>query len=334
MVKKYISINRQLDILKKRNLNIDFQERARQQLEEFGYYEIVTANSFPFIDSNSNESYFVAGTSFEDLYLVFNTDRKLRNTLMLACDYFESSFRQAIVRAWCAEYGSNQLKYLNIANFRSPRNNPGKLQRLITTFAKIALTSTDNPYKSSREQDHNIPPWILVKGVDFGTLRSWYSLLKPNLKNAVIKDMLTDTLYKSLTLDESKKLFSNSLVLINQFRNRAAHGGQIYSFAPKQNDGRPIIPYVSSFHTSHNITQSDYNSGFGQTGIWTLNSVLDTLKYRSSFNTLNIYLTTEFNSILNILPTLRRYMQNRSYIADPNYGLVEYTQLHLDTDEN
>lgn len=311
MGKKYHSVEEQVQILRSRGLVIEKEDENKviNILTEFGYYEIINGHKAPFIDPNDpNGKKFVPNTKFSDLYSLFSLDQTLRDAVMQSVEMFELTLRQAIASSWSKTYGTNQNSFLDTKNFRSPRNNPSKLNRLIGEFAKIVYVQEGEPFKHYRKTHHNITPWILVKALDFGTLRAWYTLLLPEVKEQVLDVMYSDRYAEISKYSERTKLFGGGLELTNKFRNRAAHGGQIYSFAPRRLDGKPIIEYAEAFHNDNGISKKEYDNGYGQTGLWMLATFFGSLRFQRAFNVLNNVNEKYTNPTIARLPLLSDYL--------------------------
>ncbi|CAK1249252.1 Abi family protein [Fructobacillus fructosus] len=312
MSKKYQSVDQQIKILKERNLGFKNEEDAKYRLTEFGYYEIISENSSPFLINN----HYIDGTDFSHIYILFTFDHSIRLKVQESTSIFEILLRQAVVQVWCEEFGSSQLKYLDRNNFRSPRLDQRKLTRLIAKFSKIAFAEDKPLLNKERKERHNIYPWILVKFLDFGDLISWYQLLDPDMKTDIRRKTLSDKAFESLNNEDGKKLFSNMLQLSREFRNRAAHGGQIYSYMPELSNERPIIAYNSYFHSKFNISKKQYKKGFGRTGMWTLAALFSLLRYEIPYKTLSMHLHDFFRKYLDTFPPVNQYLNNKTFYFD------------------
>ncbi|NLS38241.1 hypothetical protein GHU05_04775 [Fructobacillus tropaeoli] len=286
-------------------------------MEYYGYYNIIKENRRPFINlNNTNSIEYKNGATFEDIFSVFQMDIDLRNVMMKACGLFESIFKQEIVRAWCSHYGTNQSAYLNRSNYRSPRNNSDKLDNFLETLNYFAFHEDDDLFNYYRNNDGNIPPWILVKKMYLGQAIKWYTLLNPDLKNDIMKNMFSPAFINDIRLNDLKQLFGQFLSLIREFRNRAAHGGQIYLFSPKLRRGQPMVKFNSAYHAKFNIDQRLYDKGFGQTGIWTLNKFFSVLNFKEPYNNLNSFLNNRYKLVMVSLPIVNEFVNSNPLVSN------------------
>lgn len=332
--KVWLSIENQIAKLKERGMLITDGDYpfVSDALMQYGYYEIINGYRNPFLVNGEHDN-FKENTTFYDLYYLFEFDQELRDATLSAIELFELSLRQAIARVFSKYHTEDQQEYLNFSNYRSPRKGPYKLAKLIKTLSSIAYSNLDEPFKHYREQYKNVPPWIVVKGLDFGGLKIWYSMLKTPEKQEIVEDILDKDLVENLGIVESVKYFSSMLDLFHQFRNRAAHGGRIYNYFPKSNffDNRsqeyqPIIQYREATHQYLKITPSMYREGFGQSGVWLLMKILISLDDKGIFNTLSVNFDGILQEYLFRNPNTKEQLQSEMLIPRND---TQFTQAYF-----
>ncbi|CAK1224778.1 Abortive infection bacteriophage resistance protein (AbiF) [Fructobacillus evanidus] len=322
MSKKYQDIDQKIQILKQRNLLFTDEEDAKYRINEFGYYEIISDNSDPFMIDEK----YIEGTRFFDIYALFCFGGEIRDHIQKSSIFFEKLLRQAVLKAWCEEYGNHQSKYLDKKNFRFPRTGPQPLNNLVSKFAKVSFADDDPILNKARVENNNVAPWILVKFLDFGNIISWYELLKPELKTKVMKHLLDDKTFNNLNSKSGKDLFTHMLKLIKKFRNRSAHGGQVYTYMPTLPNGKPFIKYNQYFHSKFGITKEKYDEGYGQTGIWTILALLKLIKYPEPYLILSHLLNGGFKEYLQKVDTMRHYINTKTFYIDTE---IQNEQTHL-----
>ncbi|MCO0831954.1 Abi family protein [Fructobacillus sp. W13] len=323
MSKKYQDVDQQIQILKQRNLLFDDEESAKYRINEFGYYEIISDNSEPFMVDGK----YIEGTSFFYIYSLFCFGADIRNKVQESSTIFEGLLRQAVIKTWCEEYGSHQSKYLDKRNFRFPRTGPRPLNNLISKFSKVAFADDDPLLNQVRTENNNVAPWIMVKFLDFGNIISWYELLKPRLKTKVMKHLLSDEAFDNLNNNSGKDLFTQMLKLVKQFRNKSAHGGKVYSYMPTLPGGKPCIKYNRYFHDKFGITREKYDEGYGQTSMWTVLALLKLIKYPTPYLILSSILNKGFKEYLQNVDTIRHYINTKTFYIDTELATE---QTHLD----
>jgi len=83
-MKPFSDINRQLSILKSRNLTISNDYFARNSLMRYGYYEIVNGYKTFLLDHSSDTEQYKDGTTFKELIDLYDLDKSIRSAVMLA----------------------------------------------------------------------------------------------------------------------------------------------------------------------------------------------------------------------------------------------------------
>lgn len=81
----------QVEILHSRGLEIPDTDKAIQILKQVNYYRLSA-----YMLSLKNDDHFIAGTTINNVYNLYDFDRKLRNLLMSALETVEVAFRTHI----------------------------------------------------------------------------------------------------------------------------------------------------------------------------------------------------------------------------------------------
>ncbi|SJX70217.1 Hypothetical SAV0801 homolog in superantigen-encoding pathogenicity islands SaPI [Weissella confusa] len=275
--KIWLSIDDQIRLLKSRGMLISDDEYSATAtaLMKYGYYEIINGYREPYLVNGQHDE-FVPGTRFHDLFKLFEFDQNLRDATQSAIEMFELVLRQSIARVFSENHTERQEAYLSFKNYRSPRKPTRKLAGLISRLANVAYSDLREPFAHYRNKYGNVPPWIVVKALDFGGIKIWYSFLNSDDKHQVVEELLNPRFVDDVGIDRATKIFGAMLDLMHQFRNKAAHGGRIYNYFPESNavdkkgNKLPLIPYFSEVHPNMRITPYLYREGFGNSGVWLL----------------------------------------------------------------
>lgn len=239
-MKKYRPIKIQLQILNRRGLFIEDIEYAKRSLQLYGYHEIINGYQDIFRHKNQYIEKFADGATFNDIMLLFKADKHLRSNLRTSLEEIELTFKAILIDTISLEFGVKEENYLNKLNFKAANRFNKKLNKVISDrdwlFKRINIImhSNDEMIIHYRRKG-NIPPWILIKKFDFGTLKTFYTLLdNPSLKNDIISRFLdmNNQAIKKLNLETKKQFVADLLNLTALFRNRASHGMRIYDFEP------------------------------------------------------------------------------------------------------
>ena len=289
-MKPFSDINKQLSILKSRNLTISNDNFARNSLMRYGYYEIVNGYKTFLLNSSSETDQYKDGATFKQLINLYDLDKEIRSAVMLATLEVELSLRTAIAYTLSEDFGVQESDYLNYKNFKQGNtfvengrriNERDEMLYILNGF----LHRDIEPLNHYRENHNHIPPWILMKETSFGNLKHIFKLLKGPQKKKVI------SICYGIDIDEVSDdhiaLFKDSLSLINAFRNRAAHNGRIFNFKPEKYP----IRYNVIFHPHNGFLPVSYRRGYGKNDLYTLYKVLGTFEnFNAQFN-LEFYLS-------------------------------------------
>lgn len=230
---EYTTIEQQIQKLKKQHLIINDEERAIWALRTYGYYNIINGYRDPYITRTYNEKTYSPDVSFEQIYSLFILDRKIRNAVMFSMTDLEEHLRAVIAEIIGESFGTMHELYLSKTNYRDRkvRNHKFSRDNILDLLTDIAENSYKEPVRYYREKHHIVPPWILLKATDFGTLINYIKIfLGPQRESLVTA--LYDTTALQLDMDELKDLLSDTLSMCLEYRNLAAHGGRIYNYVP------------------------------------------------------------------------------------------------------
>ena len=209
-VKKEITYEEQLEILRNRGAIIVDDAFCRQKLAEINYYRL-TAYFLPFRQEDGS---YVEGTSFHKVYRIYEFNRKLRWILFAAVEEVEIYLRAKLAYLHAQKYGS--LGYLDAGNF--------SLQYQSDKFNENIEREIQNNSKALFVKHHvtkyngKFPVWAIVELFTLGMLSQFYA------------DMITvdkKELAKSLYSTTPKNLIS-WLRCVTDLRNICAHYGRLY----------------------------------------------------------------------------------------------------------
>ncbi len=258
---EFTTIDQQIEILKSRNLSFRSEERAKEILGIYGYYEIINGYKEFYVEKCDGLERYRDGISFEQIYSLFQLDHAIRNQLFVTMLDLEEHLRATTSYVIAEAFTSDQNKYLNFSNYQNRRvaNRNFSLGAILEKFKKTSLIDK-NPIKYHRETYGNVPPWVLFKGIYLGYLVNFIRLLKPKQKEELI--------YKIYGVPQNaidnhlKNFFTDTLFMCYEYRNLAAHGDRIYNHKPRsiiritdesEEQMTKIIPGFKKIHNSHSI---------------------------------------------------------------------------------
>lgn len=320
-MKPFKTIDEQIDILKSRGLLFENEEAAKKHILNYGYYEIVNAYKDFIVDDNDK---FLEGEKFEHLFALFNLDKDLKNAVLYATLEVEMFFRTALAYHISNEFGHDEKNYLKRMNFKSGKKAKDKygneiiengkpvfeVDYMLKKFNKI-LKDNIEPYKHYREIHGHIPVWILLKGASFGNLRMLFKLSRKSIKINVIKSVLG--IPQLVNLDEdTKDLFTDLMLIVQKFRNRAAHSGRIFNYKVDY-DYTHFNNYLSK---SLKVNREEFNIGYGKNCFYSLFAYIKLLNDNSPFARLYVYSAHSINKYLKLYPDDKKYLFNQMGIPD------------------
>ncbi len=264
MEKDFTTFERQIEILKERNLQFVSEDSALATLKYFGYYNIINGYKDPYIIIKNDKEYFKDGVTFEQVYSLYRLDKDIRNGLLAAMLDIEENLRTAVAHTISEAFSANQKLYLKKENYRPGKKKKDGIYQIDEILNKFQKISNDDvePIKHYREIYHNIPPWILLKGASFGNLINFVKLQKGPQKNRIVSLMYGMPIQIVEELPEIKDLFMDTLFVCLDYRNRAAHGGRIYNFETKSK-----FRFSTILHKKMQLSEGDYRKGKGNSGL-------------------------------------------------------------------
>lgn len=171
----------QLTILRKRKLTIDDDKSALSVLMNLNYYRF-TGYLLPF--KNPNNTY-VDGTTFEQIYKIYEFDRKLRNLLIGMLETIEIRLRTQISYHFAHKYSA--LGYLRAEHFRNERMHGEFLDSLNIAFREAHKNKELFAIHHFEKYQGNFPIWAAVEVMSFGNLSKFYMNMHGPDRSAVAK---------------------------------------------------------------------------------------------------------------------------------------------------
>lgn len=223
--KVYKSYRQQINILRSRGMVIgkgSQGSRVIHILERENYYNVINGYKDLFLDSRATpttDEVYKKGTTFDEVYALYNFDRELRNIYLKYLLKIENTFKTVIAHEFSKKYGHDN--YLKIENFDN--SNEQKISNAIKLIGDIQQEIARQMSKHHQVVTHYmtehgyIPLWVLVNVLTFGKIEKFYKNMKPADKTAVSRQF-------NLQPDEFGK-FMHMLALA---RNKCAHDERFF----------------------------------------------------------------------------------------------------------
>lgn len=229
--KNYKSYRQQLSILRSRGMIIgkgSQGSRAMRILECENYYNVINGYKELFLAEKAtavSDEIYKNGTTFEEVYALYNFDRSIRNIYLKYLLKLENTFKTVIAHEFSALYGHDN--YLKIENFdNSTEKSISSSIKLIGDIQQEIARQMSKHHQAVTHYmtEHGyIPLWVLVNVLTFGKIEYFFKNMKPSDKTAVAKQF-------GLQPDELSK-YMHMLTLA---RNKCAHDERFFDIRFKE----------------------------------------------------------------------------------------------------
>jgi abortive infection bacteriophage resistance protein len=216
--KEFKTISEQIKLLKSRQLKIDNLNTATRILENNNYYYLINGYKNLFIDNSSNIEKYIHGSTIEEIYDLYEFDRKIRIIFLEYILLIERKIDTYIAYEFSKEHGYKN--YLIPDNFDYNKKNKNLIDKLL----KDINLEISHQYKSSNKMIKHyldtynyIPLWVLIRILSFGKVSKFYSVMKPKERNEIGK--------KFNIKSEILKIY---LINLGEIRNICAHDEKLY----------------------------------------------------------------------------------------------------------
>jgi len=208
-----MDIPAQIENLKENKLIIEDEAEATLILQRISYYRLIKAYG-PYFKGKYS-SVFRPGTTFNQIYRVYEFDDHLRHLLMPYLQEIEITLRCQISNYFCVKYGS--LGYLDASNFDEDASH-SSLKARINTGYELSKESPIIKNFQENYKDSKVPLYAGIEVFTFGTLARFYKAMKKEDRIAIA------SMYKGV----NEKYLSSWLVSIGYVRNLCSHFNRLY----------------------------------------------------------------------------------------------------------
>ncbi|MGE4274421.1 MAG: Abi family protein [Desulfitobacterium sp.] len=208
-VKDPTTYQEQISILRSRNMSISDDSQAENVLKRINYYRL-SAYMLTLKENNK----FYDGVTFEDVYHIYEFDKRLRNMIVEIMEGIEIAFRTHIAYELAHKYGP--LSYLDSVNFKNSIYH----QDMVRYIQDDINQRQDELFIRHHvdKYDGNFPIWVVIEVMSFGQLSKMFK----NLKNEDQK-LIADKYYSI-----PYTFIQNWLYVFSGLRNICAHYGRLY----------------------------------------------------------------------------------------------------------
>jgi len=224
-LKPSLSVEQQLEFLKKRHLIIEDPAQAAQCLQFVTYHRL--SNYFsPFEEApHHSESPFKAGSRFEDIWRLYLFDRQLRLLISDPIERIEVAFRTLLVNELGDLYGSHW--HMNADLFKDPQEHDKWIKALKKSLHEYHHDPVIRRYYQQYESPELPPIWQLMEVIPLGACSKLFSNLKK----------LKDKKQVCVAIKLHPTVIDSWLRAITYTRNLCAHHARVWNrwfvIAPK-----------------------------------------------------------------------------------------------------
>ena len=227
MPKPFLTYAQQIQKLKDKNLVIPDEPNAAAILHRYGYFALITG--YKDLLKNRTTKCYLDGTTFDDIVAIYHFDEQLRELTFRYLLHIERHIRSSLSYSFCDLYGENQSAYLDKHKYDiSSPSKEREVDKLIGKFLSPLINRpTKYPYiEHHKTSHHNVPLWVLVGALTFGTLSKMYEYSQPQVKSAVSIE------FEGINEQQLKQL----LEVLTDFRNVCAHNERLFTHRCAKHD--------------------------------------------------------------------------------------------------
>ena len=268
-MKVFKTIQEQISILESKGLIIDDYLFTEDILIRENYF-FISGYRHLFLKSPKDRN-FIKGTTFRELYALFNFDRQVRNIVFKNLLIIENNLKSIISYQLSKKYGFREKDYLKPENFTKV---PDKQRQLSDTLKKMKRQIRVNGAQHSATSHYlknygYIPLWVVVKVLSFGIVGELYTVMKredqeeiANIYDLSINNLLT------------------YLPILSNYRNLCAHEDILYDHRTQKIIGD------TRYHDGLDIPTTDGEYIYGKDDLFALIFILKQLLRPEEFRLL------------------------------------------------
>lgn len=268
-MKVFKTIQEQISILESKGLIIDDYLFTEDILIRENYF-FISGYRHLFLKSPKDRN-FIKGTTFRELYALFNFDRQVRNIVFKNLLIIENNLKSIISYQLSKKYGFREKDYLKPENFTKV---PDKQRQLSDTLKKMKRQIRVNGAQHSATSHYlknygYIPLWVVVKVLSFGIVGELYTVMKREDQEEIagIYDLSINNLLTYLPI-------------LSNYRNLCAHEDILYDHRTQKIIGD------TKYHDGLDIPTTDGEYIYGKDDLFALIIILKQLLRPEEFRLL------------------------------------------------
>ena len=300
--KEFKTLDEQIQILQNKGLIINDIDYAKDILLRENYF-FINGYRHLFIKSQKNKV-FIPGTTFEEIYAMFNFDRQIRNILFKNILIVENNAKSIFSYVLSSKYGYKEKSYLNPKNFSQSKDKIRQVNDLLKKM-KRQIRINGGQHTATMHYMNNygfVPLWIVVKVLSFGIIGEFYTILKYEDQQE-IADIYQINVEDLLIY----------LPILANYRNVCAHEDILYNHRSQR-----VIPN-NKYHELLNIPTMDNEYIYGKNDLFSLLIILKRMLRKDDFTLLMNEISYEIDILDGKVDTISRNKMLDSMGFPENY---------------
>lgn len=287
MVKVFKTLDEQVEILQSKGLIINDIPETKDILLRENYF-FISGYRMLFMESQENKK-FLPGTTFDELYSMFQFDRHVRNILFKNLLIIENNIKSIMAFHLSSRYGIREDEYLNPKNFVLDRKRKKQVDDLLRKMKRqIRINGGQHQATMHYSEKYGyVPMWIAVKVLSFGIVSELFQILKPDDQETVANDF-----------NLAKETLEIYLPVLANFRNLCAHEDILFEHKAQRN-----IP-DTKYHNLLKIPQVNDEYIYGKNDLFAIVLILKQMLRKDDFFLLMSELEFEIQILSDRLKTI------------------------------
>lgn len=234
-LKAFKTLDQLIELMDSRNILVD--EHTKSKLYYDSHYSIVNGYKTLFIHRERQGEYddiYKNGTTFEEIYSLYNLDRELRALFLKELMRAETFIKNVLCYVFYSQLGDKE-SYLIADNYNLQKTD--RVSELIVNLkCKINKHIEEYTNQEQWKKKHNaisyynekhgfIPLWVLMRFLNFSDISKMFSLLKENTQSAIARK-ITNIYLGNITLPNTY-LYTQIRAFV-ACRNICAHDNIFY----------------------------------------------------------------------------------------------------------
>ena len=287
MAKVFKTLDEQVEILQSKGLIINDIPETKDILLRENYF-FISGYRILFMESQENKK-FLPGTTFDELYSMFQFDRHVRNILFKNLLIIENNIKSIMAFHLSSRYGIREDEYLNPKNFVLDRKRKKQVDDLLRKMKRqIRINGGQHQATMHYSEKYGyVPMWIAVKVLSFGIVSELFQILKPDDQETVANDF-----------NLAKETLEIYLPVLANFRNLCAHEDILFEHKAQRN-----IP-DTKYHNLLKIPQVNDEYIYGKNDLFAIVLILKQMLRKDDFFLLMSELEFEIQILSDRLKTI------------------------------